>query len=406
MEEEIPNLIRVKLFKRREDGLGFLIKPRLQKPYVAVSALVTGGLAEQSGLVQIGDLLIRVNEIDIAEKSYDDAVELLKALPVDAPVALILRGPEGYSTHLETTFQENGVPKTVRVTRKIVNAYSLVNRIRRTFSRSSSTSPSRNATGRGTSPCRYRNKEDYKKSSDNGLFVDNQCCICDIDRNFPICNGTNKKHHLKDEETQTKSNGGTPNKTSTSQGMDKLSQNDLNRSPQIVVTQSVSQSDTDTGTESDNQTRVAREATANGPNRNVSTGTKIDQDNKTYEITQNSEEISVVVKQNGDLKKENIKEKSARRNSSPNKTAMESKNHRSNSLIAANGDLHNNDEAQRRRDSFSNNLSPILQRRGSDRRGSTTVTSPKKYMKLKNMADDKLIYTDTLHLKSIEVRFN
>ncbi|KAK3084751.1 hypothetical protein FSP39_018259 [Pinctada imbricata] len=93
MEGEGTNLIRVKLIKQRMDGLGFLIKPRKIKPHVSVSALVAGGMAEQSGLVYVGDVVIRVNEIDVSDMSYENAVELLKALPVDAPVALLLAGP-------------------------------------------------------------------------------------------------------------------------------------------------------------------------------------------------------------------------------------------------------------------------------------------------------------------------
>lgn len=63
---EDNNLIRVKLIKRRQDGLGFLIRPRKTPPFVSVSALVAGGMAEQCGLVHVGDVITRVNEIDIS----------------------------------------------------------------------------------------------------------------------------------------------------------------------------------------------------------------------------------------------------------------------------------------------------------------------------------------------------
>ncbi|XP_060064662.1 nitric oxide synthase 1-like [Ylistrum balloti] len=399
MESELPNRIRVKLFKRHEDGLGFLIKPRTQKPFVAVSALVAGGLAEQSGLVHIGDTVLRVNEIDISERSYDDAVELLKALPVDAPVALILRGPDGYSTHLETTFRENGVPRTIRVTRKVVNNDSIVSRIRRTFSRASSASPNRNE-GRSLSPCRNRSRRLEDKRTE-GCFVDNQCCICDIDQNFPIvpnCNGTsykNQRYQVKDAESQTKSN------SPTIMSKNNSTMNHCDHSPTIVVTRPASQTDSDV-TDADVKLR-GRLSNTDRPTTVVTPGGHIDQhDNKKIEIHQNTEKITVVVKENGDLSKKHKGNMSTGKENGVienNKLLLNSVMDNKSTLIT-NGE-HSEDRAKQRRDSFSNiNLySPTSQRR----RSSMAAVSPKKYVKLRNYADEKQVFTDTLHTKISQV---
>ena len=53
--EAIPNTIRVKLVKQKHGGLGFLVKQRTQKPLVVVADLVAGGIAEESGLVQVSE---------------------------------------------------------------------------------------------------------------------------------------------------------------------------------------------------------------------------------------------------------------------------------------------------------------------------------------------------------------
>ena len=68
------NIIRVKLTKRKKDGLGFMVKSRTIKPYVIISDLIAGGLAEGSGLVQVGDTILRINDIDVTDLSYDVAV--------------------------------------------------------------------------------------------------------------------------------------------------------------------------------------------------------------------------------------------------------------------------------------------------------------------------------------------
>lgn len=114
-----PNVISVRLFKRKVGGLGFLVKERVSKPPVIISDLIRGGAAEQSGLIQAGDIILAVNSKPLVDVSYETALETLRSIASETYVVLILRGPEGFTTHLETTFAGDGTPKTIRVTRPL-----------------------------------------------------------------------------------------------------------------------------------------------------------------------------------------------------------------------------------------------------------------------------------------------
>lgn len=112
-----PNIISVRLFKRKVGGLGFLVKQRVSKPPVIVSDLIRGGAAEECGLVQVGDIVLAVNNKPLVDLSYERALETLKNVLPESHAVLILRGPEGFTTHLETTLSGDGRQRTVRVTR-------------------------------------------------------------------------------------------------------------------------------------------------------------------------------------------------------------------------------------------------------------------------------------------------
>ncbi|XP_053726620.1 nitric oxide synthase, brain [Synchiropus splendidus] len=112
-----PNIISVRLFKRKVGGLGFLVKQRVSKPPVIVSDLIRGGAAEECGLVQVGDIVLAVNNKPLVDLSYERALETLKNVSPESHAVLILRGPEGFTTHLETTLTGDGRQRTVRVTR-------------------------------------------------------------------------------------------------------------------------------------------------------------------------------------------------------------------------------------------------------------------------------------------------
>uniref|UniRef100_A0A8B9JJC9 Nitric oxide synthase n=1 Tax=Astyanax mexicanus TaxID=7994 RepID=A0A8B9JJC9_ASTMX len=114
-----PNIISVRLFKRKIGGLGFLVKQRVCKPPVIISDLIRGGAAEECGLVQVGDIVLAVNNKPLVDLSYERALETLKNVSPESHAVLILRGPEGFTTHLETTLSGDGRPRTVRITKPV-----------------------------------------------------------------------------------------------------------------------------------------------------------------------------------------------------------------------------------------------------------------------------------------------
>lgn len=303
-------------------------------------------MAEQCGLVHVGDVITRVNEIDISESSYENAVELLKALPIDAPVALLLRGPEGYSTHLETTFLENGVPKTIRITKVLPSTDSLVGRIRRTFSRSRSQSPSnynRNKLNRNSN--KLSSSSHAEKCLNETTTVEENCFMCPIERHFPMSSTKSSvRVPVTDAGVQTSVNSPTEAVAPQCNG----------GSPAIIVTQT--------------------DKPKQGPTKDED---KELQSNEQTTISNTKEETA---------SKDAQQNMTSRPPGSPAKTLMVN-----GSSTTQNG--HSNghlsdDEAH----------SPSTRRKRP-----VSANSAKKFVKIKNVADEKIVYTDTLHNKSLEV---
>ncbi|XP_030873568.1 nitric oxide synthase, brain-like [Leptonychotes weddellii] len=147
-----PNVISVRLFKRKVGGLGFLVKERVSKPPVIISDLIRGGAAEQSGLIQAGDIILAVNGQPLVDLSYDSALEVLRGIASETHVVLILRGPEGFTTHLETTFTGDGTPKTIRVTRPLGPPTAAVDLSHQSSASKEHTPPVDGALGPGNGP--------------------------------------------------------------------------------------------------------------------------------------------------------------------------------------------------------------------------------------------------------------
>lgn len=99
-----------------------MVKQRVSKPPIIVSDIIRGGAAEECGLVQVGDIVLAVNNKSLVDLSYERALETLKNVLPESQAVLILRGPEGFTTHLETTISGDGRQRTVRVTRPIFPA--------------------------------------------------------------------------------------------------------------------------------------------------------------------------------------------------------------------------------------------------------------------------------------------
>lgn len=116
MMEQEPNTFSVRLTKRPPHGLGFLVRKRKNNPPVVISDLSPGGVAEQSGLVQIGDVLIAVNGVQLRDVPYNTALEVLRSVPMDSACVIVLRGPDGYRTRLESVLGPDGSVRVVRIT--------------------------------------------------------------------------------------------------------------------------------------------------------------------------------------------------------------------------------------------------------------------------------------------------
>lgn len=128
----IPNTLLVKVRKSHDLGLGFAVNERPTKPHVMISEVFLNGPAKETGQIYVGDSILRINDIDVRDMTFDQVADILKNVVVDETVTLFLKGPEGSMTHLETIFLDNGTPRTVRVTKPIPNE-SFVNRLKRTF---------------------------------------------------------------------------------------------------------------------------------------------------------------------------------------------------------------------------------------------------------------------------------
>ncbi|KAK3612609.1 hypothetical protein CHS0354_042118 [Potamilus streckersoni] len=128
-----PDIIQVKVIKQPQYGLGFLVRSRTNSPYIIVSDLISGGSAATCSLIQTGDILIKVNDISLLDMPYQEAVCILKSIPVNSQVVLLLRCQDGYTTHLETRFDKDGLPQTVRITEPINHPETFISKIKKTF---------------------------------------------------------------------------------------------------------------------------------------------------------------------------------------------------------------------------------------------------------------------------------
>ena len=109
--------ITVNIVKRKTGGVGFLAVKRNFSPYLAVSHVVKGGVAHETGFIEAGDIILEVNGKSLENVPYLTALEILDNIPTGETLTLKICARDGFHAHLETAFDENGVVKTVRTTR-------------------------------------------------------------------------------------------------------------------------------------------------------------------------------------------------------------------------------------------------------------------------------------------------
>ena len=109
--------ITVNLVKRKTGGVGFLAVKRNASPYLAVSHVVKGGVAHETGFIETGDVILEANGKSLENVPYHTALEILESIPTGETVVLKIRARDGFQAYLETAFDKEGVVKTVRTTR-------------------------------------------------------------------------------------------------------------------------------------------------------------------------------------------------------------------------------------------------------------------------------------------------
>lgn len=117
--------LKVKLFSQPNSGFGLSVCPSTcPLAPLCVETLIPGGEAQVSGLIRPGDLILKVNGVDISYLSSEDALGIMNEAMNQPEMKLLIRPPLGYTTKLETTFDTDGSPRTYRVTEKV---FSLTN---------------------------------------------------------------------------------------------------------------------------------------------------------------------------------------------------------------------------------------------------------------------------------------
>lgn len=118
-----PVAVRARLVCRVDGGFGIRVCQRtLSPPVLMVSALIKDGEADSSGLVRPGDIILQMNEVDLSNRPFEEALKSFKSLETELTgqtVRFLFRAPFGYTTRLETTFTSDGSPRTFRITERL-----------------------------------------------------------------------------------------------------------------------------------------------------------------------------------------------------------------------------------------------------------------------------------------------
>lgn len=99
-------------------GFGFEIEDRGHAPTLQVSRLIDDSEAQRSGLLRVGDLILKVNTVEVSACTFDEALQTLASTPAGAYASFLVRAPFGYATRLVTTFGDDGTPSTMRITER------------------------------------------------------------------------------------------------------------------------------------------------------------------------------------------------------------------------------------------------------------------------------------------------
>ena len=85
------NITSTLITKRDKTGLGFLIRQRDEMPYFGVWEVIKNGAAECTGKINKGDVILKVDNHDISNVSYEKGLEVLKTIRPGTTVKLTIQ---------------------------------------------------------------------------------------------------------------------------------------------------------------------------------------------------------------------------------------------------------------------------------------------------------------------------
>ena len=81
----------VRLTKRDKEGFGFFIRKRDEMPYFSIWEIIKNGEADANGRIRVGDIIMRVNNEDLSNASYERGLEIIKSFEPGAVVELTIQ---------------------------------------------------------------------------------------------------------------------------------------------------------------------------------------------------------------------------------------------------------------------------------------------------------------------------
>ncbi|CAD5229264.1 unnamed protein product [Bursaphelenchus okinawaensis] len=94
------------LLRKGNQGLGFNIVGGESGEPIYISQVMPNGVAALSGNVKRGDVLLRVNDIDLSNATHNDAAQVLKSIPPNSNVDMILHYRPEESSQFFTKLQK------------------------------------------------------------------------------------------------------------------------------------------------------------------------------------------------------------------------------------------------------------------------------------------------------------
>ena len=96
------NQFVVNLEKRKIGGLGFVVKKKPGSTSAVVTDIVKGSVAQENGLLQVGDVILEINGTQATELTFDQVLETLNGVPVGKEVTLKVQAASSVTQSLQS----------------------------------------------------------------------------------------------------------------------------------------------------------------------------------------------------------------------------------------------------------------------------------------------------------------